>query len=158
MSVEDIIYLAGLLDGEGCIYISKYKRKGKQNYYYLMRVVISGTSRELMLWVYSIFGGCFCKDCHLPRKNRAVNFKIQWGDNKACELLKLVLPYLKLKRPEAELAISFQENLKELSFEDRNKFYCKVAELKQSYKEYSYPQRLNEKTLNISSDAIVQTV
>lgn len=157
MSVEDIIYLAGIIDGEGCVYISKYKRKGKQNYYYLMSVTISGTSRELILWIYSTFGGWFCKDSHQPRKNRAISFKVQWGNNKASDLLKLVLPYLKLKRPEAELAIYFQDNLRELSFEQRDSIYIRVAKLKQSYKEYSHPQRLNEKTLINTSDAIVQS-
>lgn len=135
MSDADIIYLAGFIDGEGCIGIRKYKRKGKQNYYYSMQVDVCNTNYEIIDWIVKTFGGWMCTERH-PKGNRAVQFKVQFGNNRAKLLLEKVSPYLKIKHSEALLAIEFQTNLKQLSFEDRDRLYKQIAALKQSYKHF----------------------
>ena len=40
--------------------------------------------------------------------NRRQQWKWSIAQNKAVEFLKLILPYLQMKRPQAELAIAFQ--------------------------------------------------
>ena len=99
-----LAYTAGILDGEGCI--SAYKTKAKRPNYQ-MYVNVSSTDEWLARWLQMQYGG------HAGVIPRHGNQRDLWRWNiygkKAQEFLTLILPYLQLKRTEAELAIQFQE-------------------------------------------------
>jgi hypothetical protein len=46
--------------------------------------------------------------CRSAYGNKKAIWKWCISSNKACQFLSLILPYLYLKRPQAEIAISFQ--------------------------------------------------
>lgn len=106
----DLAYMAGLLDGEGCIEIAKQLRPlqkyGTKVYYYI-RVRIGNTVPSLIKFCNKRFGG---KIWSGYKKNSTVKF-YNWTifSNQAVELLKLILPYLISKREEALLALEFQK-------------------------------------------------
>ena len=106
MKKSDLAYTAGIVDGEGWIGILLNKSKGRKPYY-LMRVVVANTNEWLIQWLKFGFGGyAYC------RQSKANNTEPIWEwiitANKALEFLKLIYPYLHLKKPQAEIAIKFQ--------------------------------------------------
>jgi len=102
-SIETLAYTAGIVDGEG--HISLLKRHETNTV--RLQVAVTNTNEWLCQWLKMQFGG---------RVQTMKPFKVNWKvayrwqiDYKhASYFLKLILPYLNLKRGHAELAIKFQ--------------------------------------------------
>ena len=103
MNKTDLAYFAGIIDGEGSIML--YRDKQRRTF---MRVMVGNTNEWLINQLCFSFGGV---------KNVTRQYHLIWKPcwhwsihgSKAVEFLKLILPYLKLKRAQAEIAIRFQE-------------------------------------------------
>ena len=95
-----LAYTAGVIDGEGSISIID-KQVG---------VKVGNTKEWLCQWLKMQYGGYIW---HQNAKGNQVEFWV-WTitTRKAASFLKLILPYLQLKRPQAELAIMFQATQK----------------------------------------------
>jgi len=105
-SKDDIVYVAGLLDGEGCISIVKCIRGKNWTPQYQLLVSISMTYLPLGEWLKDRFGGsCFLRQ---QKGNRKPNFDWQICANQALGFLGLVSPYLQVKKREADFAIAYQ--------------------------------------------------
>jgi len=102
MKKTDYAYIAGLFDGEGCIHISKRKSG-----YYQLRIVVSNTNEMIIRWLGFAFTGCVWGK--KPKGNRRASWTWGVSDRKAEAFLKLIHPYLILKKPEAELAFKFMQ-------------------------------------------------
>lgn len=109
-------YLAGLIDGEGCIYIGRTYakaitgRKPDSRQYLFLSVSITSTTLPLMLWLKDNFGGSF-----RSKRVRKQGWKECYGwrlmSQQAAGLLRRVLPYLIIKKEQAEVALEFQDRL-----------------------------------------------
>jgi len=53
---EDMSYLAGLVDGEGCFYLAN-SRNGHGIYHRQPRIIVSNTNKDVMDWLKDNFGG-----------------------------------------------------------------------------------------------------
>lgn len=97
-------YTAGIIDGEGCIYLCP--PKGKKSMH--LMISVANTSLWLCEWLKFQYGGCVYNK---PRSNPMHSKCYQWEiyAKQAGEFLKIILPYLNLKHPQAELAIKFQQ-------------------------------------------------
>ena len=105
---EILAYTAGIVDGEGSPHIFKTKAKEMTTGFKVeMRVSVSNTNKQLCQWLKLQFGGCV-----FPLKPKKATWKLgyQWclRANQASKFLEIILPYLQIKRPQAELAIKFQ--------------------------------------------------
>ncbi len=113
MSETDWAYLAGLIDGEGCVGVylrSKVHRGSRQktsspSYKILLNIVNS--HRGVLEWVLCHLGGDI-----QPKSAAAGNHKPAWvwrqkRVDAAQFVLRKCLPYLKIKREQAELVLSF---------------------------------------------------
>ncbi len=108
------IYTAGLFDGEGCISIAK-GRKGKKysnpnSFYHKLYVCVANTSEKIILFLHKNYGG------HLyTQKRRSPRHKIgyRWGltQQQAEDFLKEMLPYLIIKKEQAELALLLRQTV-----------------------------------------------
>jgi len=112
MKIETLVYAASAIDCEGCIRLSKEKRrKTKRGYCYRPIVEVDNTNKKLVEFFQNNFGGWI-----FLKKKKKMNHKMlyQWmiDRSKASNLLKLVLPYLLLKRKQAKLMIAFQNKRK----------------------------------------------
>lgn len=100
MKKIDIAYLAGIIDGDGCISIQK--NSGVKSY----RVIITVVQRDMPLieYLFETFGGSV-NAISVNRKFKK-DYYLRWviTDKKAHTLLKLCLPYLKLKKKQAFIA------------------------------------------------------
>jgi len=100
MKKTDIAYFAGIVDGEG--YIGIYII-GKRRQYH-MEVGVSNTN----FWLLSQLKFAFNGTIRGPYSGgRCLIWRVT--DKQALIFLETLLPYLHLKRPQAELAIRFQK-------------------------------------------------
>ncbi|MFA5037796.1 MAG: LAGLIDADG family homing endonuclease [Candidatus Izemoplasmatales bacterium] len=108
-------YLAGFIDGEGCIRIVECKAKwsrGSINPRFREHLQVSNTNFEVMEWIRENFGGCITVKSEGIKKDgiyRKKQWKICWYDLQAVNLLKLMLPFLIVKNEEARVCIEFSE-------------------------------------------------
>jgi len=106
-----LAYTAGIIDGEGCICISrKAENRYKKGYSLFLQVTATNTKEWLGQWLKMQFGGFIFADT--GRGNRQVCWRWCVIGNDAIAFLEKVLPYLQLKKSQAELAIAFQKNRK----------------------------------------------
>ncbi|MCK4307123.1 hypothetical protein KAW50_02725 [candidate division WOR-3 bacterium] len=102
---KEIIYLAGLLDGEGCFTIDRYKNPKLR---YNPKIVLQWTENKLSGLLREKFGG----DLHkvAPRKdfpNRKPQYRWQIQNNTLRRLLPSLIPFLKVKHRQARILDSF---------------------------------------------------
>jgi len=104
MKKVDLAYAAGIFDGEGCIYIAG---KGHEQAWQLRCFLHMAGIYMPQLFQFH-FGGKFRKE---KRKTKGGYETYKWvvNDNQALRFLEVLLPYLKLKRPQAELGIQSQK-------------------------------------------------
>lgn len=107
-STAELAYLAGLIDGEGSIYIQSRKRPDAIDYFPRFQIV--NTDKKMIDWVYKTFGG------NMFSKSRAKHnpkWKLQWEwfttRKLMDQLMPLLLPYLITKKPHVEIMLKFRE-------------------------------------------------
>jgi hypothetical protein len=91
----ELAYIAGFFDGEGCI-SAVADRRG----YVSVRLNISQKFDIPLLFIQARFGGNI-------RWHRGTVWHWEAYGDAALNMLRALLPYLMLKRPQAELAIEF---------------------------------------------------
>jgi hypothetical protein len=103
-------YAAGILDGEGCIRIAKHSRSDG-GLKYSARITVVNTSMALLEWFVSKFGGRIYEH-HAGSENWRQCYRYEISGYAAGELCKAVLPYLVIKRRQAEIVIGFKPSVK----------------------------------------------
>jgi len=99
----DWAYIAGIIDGEGSIFIQK---NGKSKYK-IVTLTVSNIDLEMLEWMKNKLnaGAIYILKCH---PNRKQCYKWQNSAHKVVyTILIKMLPYLKIKRDKAIEAISF---------------------------------------------------
>lgn len=156
-----LAYAAGFFDGEGSIVISRRfcrRKHVRSNYDYSLLICVSQVDGEIMDWFVGNFGGCVYLKKRLEfekHKHDVYNWLLS---HKAAYLfLKEILPFLKYKKEQAQLAIRFQERLnnakrnnngryQRLSDNEvdvREKMYEEMKELKHVYKKSKIHEKLH---------------
>jgi len=107
--------LANYFDGEGSITIGKtFNNDGHhKSPTYFVYTQVSATDRPLIQEFYNYFKvGYFCLTIIKKKMASERIFHFHWEakGNQAITVLKILLPYFRLKKEQAELAIEFQEN------------------------------------------------
>lgn len=106
MIAEERAYAAGLFDGEGCVSIGKGRRASAVVPIYSLSVKITQDDTEALHFIRNLWGGQI-----RPRKPRP-DGKIasDWTSHSRAAGLFLadILPFLIVKRDEAEIAVKFQ--------------------------------------------------
>ncbi len=95
-------YLAGIIDGEGCITVCKSSRYDNR----VITVAVAMNDREAIDILFEHFGGCLFE---LKKQNPKWNDGWRWAvkQRKAKVVLEAVLPYLRIKDRQAILALEF---------------------------------------------------
>jgi hypothetical protein len=117
LTVEQAAYLAGIIDGEGCIAVSRTvtgpAAKGcKRGIAYRSSVGVAMTDLRVLAWLYTVTG---VGNINIKaRQNPAHKEAYAWyaWSKEASEVIKAALPYLIVKREQAENQIAFQETMR----------------------------------------------
>ena len=112
----DWVRLAAFIDGEGMIDIHTHSQfrthLDRVHTTHYVRIIITNTDPRLALWCKDIFDGCanFVKT---SAQNSKWRNQLKWyvSSRKAVAILRGCLPYLILKREQAEVALAFQETV-----------------------------------------------
>ncbi len=98
----DLSYLAGFFDGEGSINLLTRKRN-KWNTEYQITVAIGQKDGATLDWIKDNFGG----NVYLVKRDGS--FFWACSNRQAKLFLEKLLPYLRYKKPQAELALTYFE-------------------------------------------------
>lgn len=121
---NEIAYVAGFFDGEGCVRIKQASQGG--NSYYIW-VAITNSNKETLDYIANLFGGM------VRRAEKTVNkviYHFLITSSEAVEMLKVLSPFLQEKKKQAELAIIFHDTKSVLTPEDKKRMYEKMRKLK----------------------------
>jgi hypothetical protein len=123
------VYLAGIIDGEGSLIVSRSNRGSYFNYY--GRIHVKNTDYRLIQWLLDKFGGNVHE--HLPADLIKHKKAYSWyfsGDAHDKEVLLLALmPYLIVKKEQAKILIEFFRMSREVNPAKREELYQKSGTL-----------------------------
>lgn len=124
LTTEELAYIAGIVDGEGSIGLITVmgnhrpaKRRnsrsaGKEHPGHSpqtkMRVSVGMTERSIPEWLCSEFGG-YLTYREFPDKNWKPRCDWTATSQIAARFLEAILPYLRIKKVQAEIALAFQK-------------------------------------------------
>ncbi len=111
--LEALAYAAGIMDGEGTIEINVKNPKkggyGQKSPWHYLRVSVANTDVGLIYWFQRNFGGAVGKPRRSSRGGRKSILTWAIVSKQASDFLKLVLPYLMVKKRQAELGVDFHD-------------------------------------------------
>lgn len=110
-------YLAGLIDGDGSVYITRSIRKGNLKDQFRLNVKVVTTDYNTVLFIKERFGGNVSKE--------SILYSIRWGENNAKRTLNKISKFLILKQEQARLALSISQT----SSSKTESYYLKMKEL-----------------------------
>ncbi len=98
---DDLIYTAGIVDGEGCIGMDKHRNWSTFTPY----VMIGNTDPTLIDWLVDTFGG----KVQIVQQNKRWKIAYRWELTGFASLpfVRAIRPYLKLKARQADLILAF---------------------------------------------------
>ena len=93
-------YLAGIIDGEGCVAVSKFHQKDTNCTIYILKLEIASVDRELIDWILE-------KRQAIVSVSKTLRpcYHILWQNDKAKEILELTKEYLVIKKARAEFIL-----------------------------------------------------
>lgn len=116
----DLSYLAGIVDGEGSIGIYNTKHKNRIPIQ-TVTLQISMVRLEAIKKFQTHFGGSiFVRNC----------FKIKYSSGLAVSVLSQLLPYLKLKKDQAQLCLDLHNKRYSLTIQEKQDFILKCQQYK----------------------------
>jgi hypothetical protein len=98
---ERCAYLAGIIDGEGCIAVMKEYHENSGSTFYRPRVYITNTNRDVIEWIAENFGGFIF--VNRPEGNRKISY--MWHIHTVEQISKLIhkiYPFLIIKKKQAQ--------------------------------------------------------
>ena len=102
-------YLAGFFDGDGCINISISKSKNAATVNHQLHVIFAQCNEAFLEeWMHKTALGKIYKHRWPNHKARKIMYHWRMSSRQAEKMLNLLLPYLQIKRQQAEVALRFQ--------------------------------------------------
>lgn len=127
-------YIAGFVDGEGCVRIKKSNQSGSS--YYITFQVTNSDKQPLEL-IKSIFGG---KVFFQEKGKNKIIWQYYATCSEAVDILKTLCGFLISKKEQAEYAIWFHENKGTLSSDEKLIAHNKISQMKKNI--YENPELL----------------
>ena len=97
-------YAAGLFDGEGCVHIAPYVKRGRD--YHRLYVILTNTYLPVLKWAQSRWGG-YLQQVEATTLRHRVAFHLRFTEGYAEPFLKCILPYLIIKKAQAQIGLAF---------------------------------------------------
>jgi hypothetical protein len=101
----DRAYLAGIIDGEGCIGVAYRRVKGKR--YITPTLQVNNTRQELLEWLYERYGGGVYHRTD-TRPTRKPSWLWSVAGQKALTAIRDAYPYLLLKVDQADIVLAIK--------------------------------------------------
>ena len=104
---ERIIWCACFFESEGYIGLTRAKDKKTGRYWHRIQLDVANTQKAGPEFVRDTFGG------HVLHRENGFKgiYNIRYFGEKACEIIRAIMPYLVMKRKQAELVLEFQATI-----------------------------------------------
>jgi len=133
LSIAEAAYIAAFIDGEGTISIRKYKRKSMVGgMRYNSVVEMNNTDVGVMQYLRSLIGPARYYIFKQQQENRKKCYRFTVPSNVQRWLLASILPYLVIKKRQAEIVLQFLSLLGE---KDHGQEDANLARREQLYQE-----------------------
>lgn len=96
----DLAYIAGYIDGDGCFFITRRKKKYKS--IFDCRLIIVSTNKTFFYEIKNVFGGSIHTPQKTPAKQKNI-YRYTLCKQGARKLTELILPYLVQRQDEAKV-------------------------------------------------------
>ena len=133
MDSSVLAYIAGFLDGDGSIFFQIVPRKDYKQKFQIRTSIAFYQKKdnvEILNWIKEQFGAGYIRH----RKTGISDYTIV-ESNKVYEILKLLQPYVKLKKKQVELGLEILQKLKD---KNSNKDFLEICKLTDQFKELNY--------------------
>jgi hypothetical protein len=157
MSETEKAYLAGFVDGEGCICITKhYNKKRTRSPIYHLDLSISSTNLEIVEYIANMTGAGSIHIGVKENEDHRAGYIWVVGCNKAIDVLNEIYPYLRIKKTQAEIAFLFQKTMSASNrrrgvpkaiMEQREAYYLTISSLKGYKSKWKRVRKKTEHTL-----------
>ena len=131
-----LAYIAGFLDGDGSIFFQIVPRKDyKQKFQIRSSIAFYQKTEfaEILDWLKEIFGAGYIRH----RKTGISDYTIV-DSKEAFKILKLLQPYVKLKKKQVELGLQIFEKLEN---KKSNQDFLEICKLVDKFKELNYSKK-----------------
>lgn len=109
--LEDICYMAGIVDGEGSLYIGNFSCNKKTGVpHYQTNLAVANTEKELIGWLSSVFGGMVREYTpkQTPKNSRKKVFSWTASGERLTHICELIYPYSTIKKREIEIMLAMR--------------------------------------------------
>lgn len=110
-TIAEIAYLAGIIDGEGSIYIGNFSCNPKTGAkYYQTNIEVTNGSKELIDFLIKVFGGLVNQytEKQTPKNSRKAYWRWIATGERVTHLAELILPFLTAKKRQCEIMIKMR--------------------------------------------------
>lgn len=110
-TIAHVAYLAGIIDGEGSIYIGNFSSNKKTGTpHYQTNIEVTNTDENLIKWLLDNFGGRSNKYTkkQSPANSRKPIYRWIVSGELLTELCHILLPFLVIKREQCEIMIKMR--------------------------------------------------
>lgn len=134
---EQYAYLAGLIDGDGCVAFRKRKdSKTKSGFSYTSQMIVTSKDEWFLLDLQKVFGGYMNKQGRSVFNGKQI-WSLRFTSNQTREMLPKLIPHFVLKKQEAELlqkglAITARHRFKDYSRDGLDEIVDKIKFLKKN--------------------------
>jgi len=104
---HEVAYTAGFFDGEGCVNIARCLRRGRP--YHTLAIIFTNTDFQVLDWLHQRWGGNLTRPVMRSNAHWRPYRTLRLSAGPARPLLRAMLPYLIIKKSEAEIALQFIE-------------------------------------------------
>ena len=101
MKTEEQAYLAGIIDGEGSIWIERPPRGTT----FVLLLVVANTDPRLMVWLAPLGGSVTERHQNKPTHKPGMLWRI--SGKRAVGIIREIYPFLKLKKEQATIALAY---------------------------------------------------
>jgi hypothetical protein len=136
LSIEEAVYIAAFIDGEGTISIRKYKRKAMAGgFRYVPIVEMNNTDVGVMQYLRSVIGPARYHIHKRYEDGRKTLYQLRLSVKVQRWLLDQIHPYLRIKKCQAEIVMEFLDLLTQKkqgvdgNLHDREKLYQQVHDM-----------------------------
>lgn len=108
MNMTEAAYIAGFIDGEGCISVKTGKRDARD---YVLRLRIVQTQYDVLFWIKTICGVGTIYKRPIDHRHLKPVWELSFNGRDALFVLQQTYPFLKVKRLQAEAAFKFKQTM-----------------------------------------------
>jgi hypothetical protein len=105
-----LAYLAGIIDGEGCIHIGYYFNKSQKRSTYHTLIQVTSTDKPLIEWLFQHFEGkaALYTKAQTPKNSRQTPFVWKVTGETLTHICRMVLPYMISKKDQIEIMLKMR--------------------------------------------------